>query len=1454
MVDWSKLKPYQSDKRKSFEELCYQLAKKLYGELGRFTSIDDSGGGDGVEFFLTLANGTEWGWQAKFYYPQPRLNPSRKGSIQQSFRTSLKNHQDLTRWFLCTPTSFTKRGKNSELSWFRKTLKNTAPEVELDHWGDSELSTMLSEPKMAGKRHYFFGTLELSPEWFKSQVKKQLANVRDKYIPELHTETNVDSQVHYLLGDSTFVASLVAHKTDLREERQAFLKAIETIQSHRRQNEWKKDAAELYKLCNELCPAINDKISLISSAASSVADGQMGEVFTIDLSPGLESIKNFEEKYRQSYYTIREKKIKPDKGLAREGKEANDRAQAVLDKFYKPLEIVDRVKDDLHKAAKLINDLKRTDLQIFGEAGIGKTHLTCHTSDERVQGGLPAILLLGGQFTRHQTLEQRVHDICDIPASYSWGDFVSALDSYAEAHKTAILIAIDALNEAESIDIWKQELPGFIEGIKRSRRIKLVTTCRTSYREAIWGKQSPQNSIPLPSLHGHSLEETLSKYFAHYKLKVDLTSASLEQFSHPIYLRIFCESQNPKREQEREVYVGQQTIFAVFEQFLSRVNTTVCERLSRPPTTQIIKASLVKLAQALWKENDRYLNLDRAIQLIDGQTPTTIDWEKSLTKTLLDEGLIVSRAWASDSEKLAFTYDLFGGYLIVQGLFSQKKAKSICSFVKSRKFGQQLISKDYQKRHPLHEDILRCISALIPERTGLHLYRIRTDGEILSYAVRALFEMNPVYVKDREQQDLRQLFKVPSNRQPLFKLSQTTVLNVGHPLNINFWEKILFDLPMPERDESWTEHIRPIANELIDDLRRFERACRELNRPTNLEEARLHLTARYTMWLLTSTHRLLRDSATKALFWYGRLYSQQFFDLTLASLEINDPYVPERMLAASYGVAMATHSDPTYGTFTSKIFPGYARWLFKLMFEKGASYATTHALMRDFAKHSIDIALLHDTGFLTARERKRITPPYRDGGIRKWGKSKDRNEGEYRDGNAPLGMDFENYTLGRLSPNRENYDFKNRRYVGVRANIYWRLYDLGYTLERFGVIDKAIARDSQYRSSATNSSRIDRYGKKYSWIAYYELYGFLRDKRLLKGKWQNYDERPVDIDIDPSFPTKPREIQVVKTNFLGNRSLSPQRWVSQGGQPKIAPYLIMEEIDGELGPWVLIDGSIRQEEETKKRGIFIFSRGLMIGRRRLQKFLARLQKQNLGGRWLPEIPEDYYSFAGEVPWSDTFPLNEKEKVGFQVGVKRRKVRSDRISQTRLLSDILKRVKDLGYQELVEERLRLARVEAKKKSPLFEEVPIIEEYRILLPVRYNMWESYHSGVNPGQYSLVLAREVAEDLGLWIKLPSWDMYDSDGRRASISTGWEEPSRTNQTLLYLRKDLLDKFLKRRRISLVWGIWGERETLTRENNSLRQSKAKSVRYKVYQQIWQYGEHKPLLVRRTEWGKREKG
>ena len=74
------------------------------------------------------------------------------------------------------------------------------------------------------------------------------------------------------------------------------------------------------------------------------------------------------------------------------------------------------------------------------------------------------------------------------------------------------------------------------------------------------------------------------------------------------------------------------------------------------------------------------------------------------------------------------------------------------------------------------------------------------------------------------------------------------------------------------------------------------------------------LRARWVMWTLTSTVRRLRDQATRALYWFGRVDPEGLFELTIDSLAVNDAYVGERMLAASYGVVMShQHADTDFG-------------------------------------------------------------------------------------------------------------------------------------------------------------------------------------------------------------------------------------------------------------------------------------------------------------------------------------------------------------------------------------------------------------------------------------------------------------------------------------------------------------------------------------------------------------
>jgi len=1455
MIDWSKLKPYERDKSRSFEELCYQIAKGLYGHLGRFTSIDDSGGGDGVEFYLTFPNGDQWGWQAKLYYPDGSLRISnRKTSVKKSLQKACDEHPRLRKWFLCTPRNLTP----GDQGWFderlaqsrvnRRLVMSTGRNIELENWGESDFIAWMSELKFAGKKLFFFGELELTLDRFRTQVEKQIAAIRDKFNPFLHTETSVDARIHALLGDEAFIAYITERITGLENQLEEYKEAVTNLDSRGLyQIEWGSDKPDLLVTAKLLQDALVNAITQLQQACRLLSERRFDEIRRLDWEPLWPQLEEAYHAYKKAESAFDTSK------LVYTGKD-EDRERVLREAeriVHRPAWVAANLMDDLRGVVGQLDAINQPDLHILGDAGIGKTHIVSHIS------GLPALLVLGRHFTSDRPLWEQLLRILDVPSSYSWNDFLQALEAAAEAYHTRIPLVIDGLNEATFngafSNVWRLYLPGLIQEIAQTKNVVLITTCRTTYKGAIWPKGIPQNTEYAYGFDAYDVETAIYKYFTWYKIKADLTASPLSQFEQPIYLKIFCESKNPTRQEEKHVYVGDYTLFEVFDDYLEQANRAVCERLGLHRSASVVIPALNKMAEYLWQQRSRSIPLTELVTLVDGQPLERLNWQQSRTEAILNEGLLVCRDWGRNGEVVYFTYDLLGGYLIARYLI-QQATNDIEAFLHSKETIATLFGDDYRILHPLYSDIRRCLAALLPVQRGQYLHDLSDNPIARCLSIKALFEIPPDIVDDACVDLVTHLFENPQDRKPLLKLATSTVGHVHHPLNASLWSKRLKALPMPERDISWTEYVRENVEQFEKTLVRFEAACQS-DEPLSKMEARLCLLAEHIMWLLTSTVRPLRDKATRALYWYGRRFPEQFFDLVLSSLEINDPYVPERMLAATYGVAMARQYDFRDPSFAEIILPIYGRKLYEAMFKPNAPYATTHILARDYARRTIGIALIHHPDLLTEEERKRIMPPFTDGGIREWGESEDRNESEYQEGNAPIQMDFGNYTLGRLVKDRANYDFEHKEYRRARANIFWRIYDLGYSLNTFGEIDKWIVRGNwQYGRAARGKT--DRYGKKYSWIAFYELAGFRQDLGLLD-EWYD-DARISDADIDPSFPVEVQEYNLIQADFLRDRDLPVEEWILHGGLPDLEPYLIIDELCGEQGPWVLLDGYINQEDAKAKRSRFIFPRGFIVKAEEAGQIVERLKQQDLGGRWLPEIPEDYYTYAGEIPWGDTYPLNELSELNFVVGTS---VTTDLVEKPVLFRDnrpipadeeeefwnsISDRVikagrltivlEDVDAAEVIEAELRERELEMKVCTvPVEREVHRYERFEVLIPVRVNNWEDYHSTIIAGRRVLTPAKELAEHLDLCGQPQTFDLFEKSGRRASITFCYGEAWHTVQKLTYLRQDLLERFLAETNSELIWAIWGERKHYSTDRG-IRETFDKDHKpYKVFQQIIQY-------------------
>ncbi len=1463
IFDWNKLKPYQSTQSKSFEQMCYQIVFEEFPNTGSLTPIDDSGGGDGVEFFITLHNGDVWGWQAKFFN---RLNEGgRKEQIKKSLHTAYKKHPTLKRWYLCSTADFT----NEERKWFDQDLESTiiggeralpvGHSVQLKHWGESELLTRLR--LYPGVYNYFFDDMLLSWDWFKDKYFHALetSQIKQKYESQLHIVTDVDYSVVKILGGKELVELLQASMEENQVEMYAeeYKNNLEELHS-------KDTNLDYQHIQNSLRNFTKDKLLILDEGIKILKDfeeiiisdnRQVFKLLSAKFNIYLHDLHKFQKEYRefsdsetclllehiqwhppvkesitprkkifvQALKFIRKKlglkrkisylEIYQDEGEPKDVEKENKKREQARRLLFGPYYSLGEYGiTSLERSFNSLTSLWQQELHISGEAGMGKTHIAFNVFEKRIKEGYPAVMIFAKDFRNRDPLFEQVQKnmMLGLPLSWNFDKFFGALNVAGRIYQSQIPIIIDGLNE--SLDwnhIWHGDLETIIVLIKQKYPyLTLITTYRTSYESQLFPKKyfESGNWIKRASVHGFEglTWSAIEKYFEFYKIKLINHSDAISEFNHPLYLKLFCQTKNPHRQTEVKVSFQNEDLFEVFDEYVISCNEEVVKKLGKDQVLyrNYVEDKLRALAAYLWENNVR--GAPRSNKMFS-------DEELSIFEK---ENLLVFRDWNRTEEVIIFTYDLFAGYLIAKNIvhnpprnifrsitnFFGPQKSIIESFVKSPLFSSKFLND--KKRHPLFNDILRCFSILSIKENNIFLFNIRGDKVTKKYATESLFEINKKYILKNEsvvKSFLTQEFLSKNLKGVLLDMALNIELDPGHPLNFKFWSLLIRSLSMPDRNLSWGEYIRNNYREysakyFSDFVDNFYTACREKE---DLTEA-VHLAALKIMWVLVTNARKLRDEATRALYWYARRFPEKFLNLLEFSLTINDPYVSERMLAATYGLAMARQNDLSDISFRDKWLPEYAEFIFHRMFDAYCKYGTTHILSRDYAKRTIDIALIHHPTLLSDEQKELIKYPLTKYQHPKWGNANDRGQGEYRDGNAPIGMDFKNYTIGRLFKSRKNYDHKNGDYAKVLGQIYWRVYNLGYSLEKFGKIDERIVQASYRNSGSGGNSRTDRYGKKYSWIAFFEMAGYRSDLGLMKN-WEEQDEfRISDVDIDPSFP---EQLQVYdflgaggRANLIGDLSKPEAAWYETQDDLDFENILVSKlPFDQNENDWVLLRAIISQKDaDNQRRDVYLVINTILISANDFEKILKITKEYPDFTFDNIDSVEEFYSFEGEIPWCSTIP--------------------DNYSYLLSISFDFRGSKDQGVENETQ------------KEKLFKIERTIFE---------NSWESYHSDIIPTGQTITPSKKIATHHDLFLKPQSSDMFDQAGNLASTTFRAGEKPDDMSEFVYIRKDLLEKYLKATNRKLLHVQWAEKRYFPSGIKNLKLSDRDKRQYRKHYRIY---------------------
>lgn len=226
----------------------------------------------------------------------------------------------------------------------------------------------------------------------------------------------------------------------------------------------------------------------------------------------------------------------------------------------------------------------------------------------------------------------------------------------------------------------------------------------------------------------------------------------------------------------------------------------------------------------------------------------------------------------------------------------------------------------------------------------------------------------------------------------------------------------------------------------------------------------------------------------------------------------------------------------------------------------------------------------------------------------------------------------------------------------IQRYILWRVFDLGWTAERFGHFDSF-----SIGHRGREASKAERIGKKYQWIAYHEILAFVSDHFQYREQFSNEEgEQTYDgpwqlhlRDIDPSCTVR---FLRGGTSWDGHTPAwwgptvygawgdpeNPRDWILKCDDlPKVEDLLIVTNpADGSR--WLNGQGYFNWQQqppaylettEVERREIWYMFTGYLVRADEAQSFLTWAEGVDFWGRWMPEAAEVYRMFLGEHAWA-----------------------------------------------------------------------------------------------------------------------------------------------------------------------------------------------------------------------------
>lgn len=1388
-VNWENFASNNNDPdgvQHKFENLCRQLFTNDYlKENKKSRNLHSNPNNPGIEAEPILDERTNQyiGFQVKFFDTSVDY-----GQILHSMEKALQYYTGkLSHIVLYCNKAITSTSK-SYINIVELLKKNN---ITIELVTDSAiLDAVRKYPYLA---NYYFGVNTISFEWVVAHNEKSFCDLGERFNRDFNVETETSKRLSLFARDQSAVQYINDKKENL-------IRKINRIKDDTEQH------SDYLEKVRSIVSAFEDVES--ETIGSAFEWHQYLQSFIVDdlakINSEISQKKNLLEKIRPTI----------EKGRSRVEHKDLEKYNSIRSEIEILYELL-----DLPEILSLTADENRLitakELFVTGNAGIGKSHLLAAECQSLMNNQQFAVLLLAGNCYSDLPILDQLSQDCEL--KYSFDEFISILEMIGVEHHTCVLLCIDALNETANYRLWKTGLISLSQKIKKCTHVKLAVTYRMEYeksvvQDALLSEDEDVYRIVHTGFASNGLKAS-KQFFDYYRIPFTLYEYFESEMENPLFLTLYCKTYRNDEASlptlyDRLVESANKNIFPILEKRYKLIGFTEDDN--------IVQSLVDEISTLAFDRKEKNI-LESDLASIPFWTANDLPLRPFMS--LLAKENLVHTNLIAGNERYFFAYDQMNDYFFARSLFSHDMSDMS---IRKTLYEDILQVNDNNIVNLSNSDVFVICCAIYAQKFGKECIDLIDElpegfekGYIVKSYIRSFIWRDKEYISSNVFLAVAQKYKV--SREDFWNVLVGNSIKHNYPLNSDFLHTLLMSFRLSERDYYWTKYINEI---FYDESNRLMQLVKMYSSGQSIQMSKEQARQLLILcgWLLSSSNRMLRDYTSEAMIEILR----NEFDLCIVILKafekVNDPYIIERLYGVVFGACCKRRRKG------NTVYIALAEYVYSTIFDQEFIYPDI--LLRDYARLIIERFLWENPDYNGCIVHEKIIPPYKSFPIEQI--DEDYINKKYDGGlwQIKSSMSFEGHGMygdfGR-------YVFQSAlKYFDVDEDEMYKqamsfiINDLGYTNE----LDKG---NNHWGYDRSETKKVERIGKKYQWIAMHNILARVSDQcdidtdysetPKFEGPWE-----PFVRDFDPTLNfklTKSDEIPIfdeiselkkatrdehLKVDVSNIDSVS--EWLDSDGIffAEMPKALILSDSNGTQ--WIRLSNYIcsgREQLKAERLLTWSWLYAYFVTEEQFEQFqVAATDRVDFSSsKGIGLDPQSYSVFNREYPWSPSCDLLNKSssvESGVVLNMPEEKEVEQEVLNVEFLEQYLKSLDADSNQVFSDQELNqhLFKKEIVRK-------PVLKQIGEIIHASINLvWESEYDASKDNTLSMnVPCPMLIEQLHLHQADIDGLYYDSNEKIAAFDLNISQ----KESGVVLRKDLLDAFLKKNNLNLIWFVRASKE-----------------------------------------------